>query len=373
MQIRVAIVFKSFASWTGISHIGLNVVAITNARYLSHNGISTVVFPVRHNIDLVEYIDEYNRERPHPLTHVVINAPWLNSFEMRELITHYPDIQFIIQCHSNVGFLQADPWGTQAFRAAIALSKEFKNIHVAGNDERFVDWAIAAYKHEVLLLPNLYTLYPLSRKATYHGVGVIKVGSFGAIRPQKNFMTAAGAAIVIHNVLKAPLEFHISAGGEGDGGVVTMSIEHMLSEVPGIKLVKHGWLEWEHFVELVGEMDLLIQPSYTESFCMVTADGILVGVPSVVSSAITWAPDSWKADSDNALDVADVGLSLIGNEPAWRLGYSALEKHNVKGFNLWKSYLCGPEPSCISRFVKAVKDLFSWRDKEKGDGIPRVS
>ena len=37
-------------------------------------------------------------------------------------------------------------------------------------------------------------------------------------------------------------------------------------------------------------MDLLISFSYTESFSMVTADGVAEGLASVASDAIDWAP-----------------------------------------------------------------------------------
>jgi glycosyltransferase involved in cell wall biosynthesis len=42
-------------------------------------------------------------------------------------------------------------------------------------------------------------------------------------------------------------------------------------------------------------MNVLINCSYTESFNMVTADGIAEGIPSVVSDAICWAPAYWRA------------------------------------------------------------------------------
>ena len=54
-------------------------------------------------------------------------------------------------------------------------------------------------------------------------------------------------------------------------------------------------------------MHLLMQPSYTESFNVVTADGVAEGVPSVVSDAIDWAPDNWKAPVDDAHAMARRG------------------------------------------------------------------
>ena len=58
-------------------------------------------------------------------------------------------------------------------------------------------------------------------------------------------------------------------------------------------------------------MDLLLQPSYTEGFNMVTADGIAQGVASVVSDAIAWAPKNWQAETDDAIDIANKAVGLL--------------------------------------------------------------
>ena len=72
-------------------------------------------------------------------------------------------------------------------------------------------------------------------------------------------------------------------------------------------------------------MHLLLQPSYTESFNMVTADGVAEGVPSVVSHAIDWAPEHWKAMMDDVLDIARVGRYLLTDPYAPQEGIEALK------------------------------------------------
>ena len=336
-EVRVAIAFKNFASWTGISHIGLCVAALTNARVLNQFGIHATVFPVKHNIDLVNSIIEYNKEHKHPLTHVIISAPWLSRHDMESLIKGFPDINFVIESHSNVGFLQADPHGMRLLLDALELSRRHRNIRVGGNSIRFVRWMERVYGQKIVYLPNLYPL-SIHREKAWDGRSCIKIGIFGAIRPLKNFMTAAAAAVAIHKKLDVPVEIHMSFGGEGDGGDVGRAIVAMCHEVKGVKLVKHPWKPWENFIENVGQMDLLLQPSYTESFNMITADGISCGVPSVVSSAITWVPSYWQADSDDAMDVAEVGVFLLQNPTSIRDGIRAIKKQNKFGVKQWVKY-----------------------------------
>lgn len=341
-NIRVGISFKDFASWTGISHIGLCVAALTNARVLSQHGIHTAVFPVKHNVDLVNAIYEYNDEHEHPLTHVIISAPWMSKMDMVSLIEGFPNINFVIESHSNVGFLQADPQGVALLRETLKLSEIYPNIKVGGNSHKFVDWMKLVYGDDVVYLPNLYPICS-DRLEPRHKAGPLRIGLFGAIRPLKNFMTAAAAALAIHAEMRVPVELHMSASGEGNGGDVKRAIDQMVKDVPGFKLITHVWRPWQEFIKVVAEMDLLLQPSYTESFNMITADGISVGVPSVVSEAITWAPDYWKADSDTALDIAAVGIDLLVRPDVIDDGVEALRRQNRMGVENWKKYLLGKD------------------------------
>jgi hypothetical protein len=86
-------------------------------------------------------------------------------------------------------------------------------------------------------------------------------------------------------------------------------------------------------------MHLLMQPSYTESFNVVTADGVAEGVPSVVSDAIDWAPGSWKAPVDDAHAMACVGRKLLASRWAPRQGLAALKGHNKRALAAWNEFV----------------------------------
>jgi hypothetical protein len=86
-------------------------------------------------------------------------------------------------------------------------------------------------------------------------------------------------------------------------------------------------------------MNLLLQPSFTESFNMVSADGVAQGVPSVVSDAIEWVPKNWQARADDACDIANVGISLLFDPTAAAEGRVALVKHNRMALQAWTDYL----------------------------------
>jgi hypothetical protein len=101
------------------------------------------------------------------------------------------------------------------------------------------------------------------------------------------------------------------------------------------KVVQAPSAQWAKFRETVRHMHILLQLSYSESLNMVTADGIAMGVPSVVSDAIEWAPWFWKAPVDDSREIAKVGVRLLCNPFALLMGRWALARHNRKGLKNW--------------------------------------
>ncbi len=326
--------YKNFAANKNISHIGLGVSALNTSKVLSRRGIDVEVWPVNKASDLA------SRLKDRPATHVVISAPWMPSTDIQTLLTSFPSTRFAVNCHSNVGFLQADSNGVKLVREGMDIEMGSTRFHVAGNSMKFCQWIKAAYNAPCTYLPNLYYLESAPPLRPLYSSGTLRIGSFGAIRPLKNFMSSAGAALAIARSLKANLELWVSTGRtEGGGDTVIRSVHAMLDGTPGVKLVQAGWQSWPGFRRTAGSMHLLLQPSYTESFNMVTADGVAEGVPSVVSEAIDWAPDHWKAQTDDVLDIARVGRSLLNDSHAVADGYAALTAHNQQGTASWLQFL----------------------------------
>jgi glycosyltransferase involved in cell wall biosynthesis len=340
-EIKVAFAYKDFAYWIGYSSVGLNVAAETTSAVLREHGIPAEVWGVQHNVDLF-YKIRAAVEGNADLTNVVIMAPWLSPLDLESLLKYFPQIQFVIQAHSNVGGLQGDYRGIGNIRNYLDLEYSYSNLKVAGNSARFVEWASTAFDAKVLYLPNLYPTKDSSH--TEKCSDSIDIGVFGATRYEKNLVTAVAAALVIQARLQTQVFLHINVGGDSSAKRVMETIDQMTQGVPGFTVIKHRWMPWDVFKKLVARMDLLLQPSYTESFNLVTADGVVSGVPSVVSTAVTWAPTIWRADSDDAVEIASRGIELLEHiHEARERGIEALEKHNHVGLGYWKEYLYGKE------------------------------
>lgn len=332
---QLALIYKNFAVNANISHIGLGVSALNTSKVLKRHGLGVRVAAINSITDL----DAFLKANP-ATTHVVISAAWIPVLDLGQLVISYPDIEFAVNIHSNVGFLQADSRGVELLGKYVHLQKELLNFRVSGNDQDFVDWLEQAYSTPALFLPNLYALdasVPVNRPL-YNG-GTVRIGAFGACRPLKNFMTAAGAAICIAKQLRVPVEFWMNGGRPDGGGSIEKAIAALMRSSHHVTLNILNWQAWPDFLDLIETLHLMIQVSYTESFNMVTADGISKGVPSVVSKAIDWVPERWVAHSDNPLDVAHVGRNLITDPHAIIDGVKALERHNSHGINAWEDFL----------------------------------
>lgn len=343
---RIIFAYKNFAANRNVSHIGLGVAGINTSKVLTHEGYIADVWPIldgNHLRMLINLDRSKHRKHAHlpPITHVNISAPWIKTEGLNQLCTLFPDIRFSVNCHSNVGFLQADPSGMKLIREGLELELAVQNFTMAANSEKMCEWVRHAYGSHCEHLPNLYYLgnHMPRHHQPWRG-GVLKIGIFGATRPQKNLASAVGAAIEMAYELKAQTQIWISSGRtEGGGGTIINTVRAMVDGLPDVTLHEGGWRTWPAFRKLIGSMHLLLQPSYTESFNMVTADGIAEGVPSVVGEAIHWVPRSWQANVDEVFEIAQVGRYLLNDHFAARDGMNHLKNYVQHGVRAWGEYL----------------------------------
>lgn len=329
----VVLAYKNFAANRAISHIGLGVTALNTAKSLLAAGINADVWAIASVADLRARLGGVGA------SHVVISAPWIPTNDLAHLCSEFKDTQFAVTCHSNLGFLQADPSAMRMVREGLDLHRASWNFRMAANCARLADWVCSAYGAPCAWLPNIYHLDGRRQKRDRYSGGTLRIGAFGATRVLKNLMTAAGAALRIANARRADLEFWISSGRNEGAGWVVEAVKQMLNGLPHVKLVENNWQTWPQFRQTVRHMHLMMQPSYTESFNVVTADGVAEGVPSVVSDAIDWAPDSWKAPVDDANEIARVGRRLLESRWAPARGLFALKAHNRRGLKAWRAFL----------------------------------
>jgi glycosyltransferase involved in cell wall biosynthesis len=326
-----------------LSHVGLGVTACCTSKTLRKNGIWSEVWPCTSAEMLREKLVAADARavarNEVPPSHVVIHAPWIQTDDLARLARDFPETTFIVISHSNWGFLAADPHAVKLMREAAHLQRSTHNVRIGGNAQKFVAVASEIWGVDVAWVPNLYDMTTPFAAARPPWPGrTLRLGLFGAARMLKNGVTATAAAIQLSMRYRVPTELYVSAE-RADGEVVVNAIRELTDDVPDVTLVYSGWQSWAKFRHLVATMDLLLQPSFTESFNVVTADGIAEGVPSVVSPAIDWAPARWQANPDDADDVANVADYLLHARAATDDGRAALTAYVTKGLAQWREFL----------------------------------
>ncbi len=338
--VRAVLVYRSLTD-NSLSRVGLGVTASCTAKALRANGIWADVWGVPTPDALLERLrqtegDALTRGQI-PVSHVIVHAPWIASEDVAAMAQEFPNTVFAVTSHSNFGFLAADPHAVKILRELVQLQETTSNVFVAGNCQRFTAAASDMWGVPVTWLPNIYGLssqVPTSRPM-WPGDS-LRLGLFGAARILKNQLTAAAAAVLLAERLRVPTELYISTGGEDDG--TNPALCELTDHVPNLKLVRSGWLSWTAFRSLVANMHVLLQPSFTESFNVVTADGIAEGIPTVTSYAIDWVPNTWQADPDDAGDVARVAEYLLKSPKAIDDGRAALNAFVTSALGAWRDF-----------------------------------
>jgi hypothetical protein len=338
---RVVLVYKAFGN-SSLSHVGLGVTASCTASALRRHGIWAEVWPAQDGKALAARLREADaravQRGQHEVTHVVIHAPFMLTEEVAELAHEFPNALFAVESHSNFGFLAADPHAVRLLRETAQLQQALHNVRVAGNSKRFSDVASDLWGVPVAYLPNIYELAEVNAPMRPPWpADSLRLGLFGAGRILKNGLTAAAAAVYLAKKLRVPTELYVSTGAEEDG--TNRALQELTDGVPNLTLVRTGWLPWTKFRDLVAHMHVLLQPSFTESFNVVTADGIAAGVPTVTSEAIDWVPKMWQANADDAGEVARVAEYLLRSPHAIEDGRVALTSYAAASVSRWRVYL----------------------------------
>ncbi len=341
---HVVMATKNWSSVPGVCSVGLSVTAGNTMRVLRRNGVHAESWQLKDVPELYQRLALVQQSpSPNP-THVITSAPsWLQPLHFVELSALYPDTEFVQQNHTGTAYLSIDKFGIKNIREVIDLEKDLHNVRVGWNNPRGRDWALNTFHGGDLLLPNLYdtTTFVNPVSARPHP-DPIRIGSFGANRPWKNLLSAAEAAILIAERLGVGLEYYVNSGRPEAmwGGARMMECRSELFEgMINKKLINVPWCPWPQFRRVVRTMDLLISPSFDETFCVVVADGIAEGVPSVCGGSIEWAPASWHCQPYDPLNMMQTGMGLLHDLNSVHEGRASLQRYVELGTTLWMNYL----------------------------------
>lgn len=312
---RVLFILKRREDFNAIthSHVGLSTGLYNSAKFMddmlqAHGVHSQLEVAIDNNC-----IDRLvTKHRP---THVIIEALWVVPSKFAILQKLHPNVRWIIRLHSEMPFMAGEgnamDW--------VGDYSGSKNIIVSCNAPRMLreikfylkhrnQWTDEQADEKVIYLPNYYP-QDYKHKTFNRDKSHIDIACFGAIRPLKNHLVQAFAAIEFAEQIGKKLRFHVNAGRiEMNGSPVINNLKGLFQQIVdhGHQLVNHQWRPRNEFLELCAEMDIGLQCNFSETFNIVGADLISQGVP-LISNAdeIPWSVREFCADAVDSQDIID--------------------------------------------------------------------
>jgi len=273
-------------------------------------------------------------------THVFIEALWVVPEKMELLINLHSKIKWFVRIHSKIPFLANEGVAFDWLKKYHEISKRHpKRLFLSANSMDVVDTFKDCFDIDVIYHPNIYSPpeYTIEDSKPIQQDDFIDIGCFGAIRPMKNQLYQAMAAISFANKIGKRVKFHINSDRtEQKGESVLKNIETCFENTKHI-LVKHNWMEHKTFIEIVREMDLGMQVSMSETFNIVAADFVSNNIPIVGSKDISWLNFLYKAeptDIDNI--VWKLYIAYYGKYVNLQvLNTIGLESYNLRSTSAW--------------------------------------
>lgn len=322
---------------------------LNSARFIVNmlvkEGVDVKLVQVTDNNDIDREVTVYQP------THVIIEALWVVPTKFAVLQRLHPNVKWIVRGHSELPFLAQEGIAIDWITKYV----QYDNVMFAANSDASVrdirsivkaanpSWAYSKVCEKVPYLPNYYPHHLRSPGTRVkRDSGYIDIACFGAIRPLKNQLTQAVAAINYAELEGKILRFHTNATRvEQQGGNVLKNLEALFAATPH-ELVKHSWMPHEEFLKLLKQMDVAMQVSFSETFNIVAADCVVTGLPIVVSPEVSWATSWCQAEPTNSEDIL---LKLIKAND-WRLKL-AMKVLNLRGLrhycensrNRWLKYI----------------------------------
>ena len=255
----------------------------------------------------------------------IIEALWVPPAKFKQLHRLHPRVRFVVRLHSAMPFGAMEgqfiEWPLDSIKVPNVLlgcndertRKEFRALaHLAGIDP-----------HKVVYLPNYYPakLHPRTPKTD----STLDVGCFGAVRPLKNQLIQAVAAVAFAARNQRALRFHVNSTRlEQNAGPILKNLRSLFSRVPKSALVEHRWLKRQQFLYLCGTMDIGLHVSMSETFSIGTADLVTRGVPVVTSGEVPWVDNRYYAEPSDSQSILH-RINGVLRAPALNV------KRNLKG------------------------------------------
>jgi hypothetical protein len=319
---RVLFVLKYRHSYTyGDYSIGLASGLFNSATY-----VSQMLVDRRYDSHVVEVVDNNQIDKfvtQYKPDVVILEALWVVPEKLEVLKKLHPSVKWVVRLHSEIPFLANEGIAIDWINRYLKHENVYIGFNSHGTLEEMKNYFKAMpirHEHRLIYLPNYYPVgnAPIKPKPIINNT--IHVGLFGALRPLKNQLLQAFAAIEFARRNRFKLKLYINATRK-DGTYMEPILDNLRALFNNLdnnyELVEMDWLMREDFLKLVRKMDVSLSVSLSETFCIVAADAVSQGIPVVVSNEVPWVPKEFQADVNSVESIVKTIGKTINNHKKW--------------------------------------------------------
>lgn len=274
---------------------------------------------------------------------VVLEALWAEARRLPQIFKLHPHVKkWNCRIHSKTGFLVNEGEALHMIQDYHEISKSFPKFTISGNNLDFINEIFSSLKIKLDYLPNIYPFNFYNNTPKDTNKRILDIGCFGALRPFKNQVIQAQAAIKFANDMKQDLNFHINGDRQEQRGEnVYKNLVNLFKNQKNHHLISHDWSNHILFLHLVRKMDIGMQVSFNESFNIVAADFVSQGVPIVGSDEIKFLLPFYQAEPNSINDIVKklkfaYYMRAINFQ---NLNKILLENSNKRAEEAWLNYL----------------------------------
>jgi hypothetical protein len=305
--------------------------------FLNNNDFNAVINPVIDSNGIDKVVTEFDPDV------VIIEALWVPPAKFRELLTipRHSKRKWVVRVHSKAPFLANEGLATEWISEYTRIYDG--RITIAPNANELTRQFTTAFPNgDFTTLLNVYEpecqfqTKPIKKNES----DSIDIGCFGAVRPLKNNYQQALAAISFAESIGKKLRFHMNTSRMEQSGDNVMKNIRELFKNSNNELIEHPWYKHKEFLDAISKMDIGMQVSFSESFNIVTADFVNVGVPIVISDDIEWMPWILKASPTSHEEmVRKLKIARMFPRETRFFQTLALNNYNKRAKRTWLKFL----------------------------------
>lgn len=295
---------------------------------LHAKGIHAHIVEVHDNNDIDREVTKHRPDK------VVLEALWVVPEKFPVLMRLHPKVNWYIHLHSDMPFLALEG---NAIDWIIRCAAQGVGI-ITNSQESYEALSVIVDECSLFYLPNVYLSAP--RTARLAEKPHVDIACFGAVRPLKNHLLQALAAVQFARDKGKFLRFHINTGRVETGGEpVLKNLRHMFRDLDDAELVEHHWFEPDDLLDFMQDIiDIGMQVSLTETFNVVTADYVTAGLPVVVSKEVKWISGFCHATDNSLSDIVSKMHRVWQFRTLVGWNQILLEHFTRKSVRLWEEF-----------------------------------